>query len=96
MCPHANFPQQSRQKLLIVEAINARWVLSGGLEVNPWLRRDLKDLPPDRTMLGRAYWTMLHAFSVYMPNRPSGEQLAAFRYFFFEKKNSSGEQLEDF
>jgi hypothetical protein len=25
----------------------------------------------------------LHAFSVYMPNRPSGEQLAAFRYFFF-------------
>ena len=72
----------SAQKHVIIEAVNARWVLTGGLEVNPWLRRDLKDLPPDRTMLGRAYWTMLHSFSVYLPARPNGMQLAAFKSLF--------------
>jgi len=69
-------------KKQIIDAINGRWVLSGGLEVDPWNRRDIKNLPPDRTMLGRAYWTVLHSFSVYLPNRPNGEQLAAFKSLF--------------
>mmetsp|Transcript_17533 Transcript_17533/g.42541 ORF Transcript_17533/g.42541 Transcript_17533/m.42541 type:complete len:627 (+) Transcript_17533:155-2035(+) len=66
----------------ILDAVKARWVLTGGLEVKHWDKRDLLNLPPDRTMLGRAYWTYLHTISVYMAHHPSPEELAAFRSIF--------------
>ena len=62
--------------------MSARWVVSGGLKENHWPTRDLKNLPPDRTMLGRAFWTILHTFSVYLPSIPNAEKLAAFRSIF--------------
>jgi hypothetical protein len=58
------------------------FIFQGGLEVMPWSKRDLKNLPPDRTMLGRAYWTMLHSFSVYMQPKPNALELAAFKSIF--------------
>ena len=33
-------------------------------------------------MLGRAYWTMMHAFSVYLAAVPTGPERAAFRALF--------------
>ncbi|EKX31510.1 hypothetical protein GUITHDRAFT_53205, partial [Guillardia theta CCMP2712] len=38
--------------------------------------------PPDRKMLGHAYWTYMHTVSVYLPERPTPHQLAAFRAIF--------------
>mmetsp|Transcript_46559 Transcript_46559/g.95253 ORF Transcript_46559/g.95253 Transcript_46559/m.95253 type:complete len:623 (-) Transcript_46559:152-2020(-) len=72
----------SNIKKQILDAVNARWVLSGGLEVKHWDKRDLLNLPPDRTMLGRAYWTYMHTLSVYLPHHPSAGELAAFRSIF--------------
>ena len=66
----------------VLDAVSARWVVSGGLKENHWPTRDLKNLPPDRTMLGRAFWTILHTFSVYLPSIPNAEKLAAFRSIF--------------
>jgi hypothetical protein len=43
----------------IIKAVQSRWVIAGGLENHPWSKRDLLNLPPDRSMLGRAFWTVL-------------------------------------
>ncbi len=37
------------------------------------------NLPPDRTMYGRAFWTYMHTVSVYLPHTPTPDQLAAFK-----------------
>ncbi len=37
------------------------------------------NLPPDRTMYGRAFWTYMHTVSVYLPHTPDPDQLAAFK-----------------
>jgi hypothetical protein len=44
-----------------------------------WSKRDMLNLPPDRTMYGRAFWTFMHTVSVYLPHTPSPDQLAAFK-----------------
>lgn len=46
------------QKNLILKALKTRWVAAGGLENKRWTKRDFLNLPPDRTMLGRAFWTV--------------------------------------
>jgi hypothetical protein len=48
----------------VLEDLKDRWVLAGGLEEAPMAARDAKDLPPDRTMLGRAYWTYIHTITM--------------------------------
>ncbi len=55
-----------RSMQLIVKAIQSRWVIAGGLENHPWSKRDLLNLPPDRSMLGRAFWTVsVKCYSVH-------------------------------
>jgi hypothetical protein len=44
-----------------------------------WSKRDMLNLPPDRTMYGRAFWTYMHTVSVYLPHTPDPDQLAAFK-----------------
>lgn len=66
----------------IIDALTTRWVASDGLEVHQWSKRDLLNLPPDRTMYGRAFWTYMHTTSVYLPHTPNPEQLAAFKGIF--------------
>jgi len=63
----------------IITALTARWVASDGLEVHQWSKRDMLNLPPDRTMYGRAFWTYMHTVSVYLPHTPDPDQLAAFK-----------------
>uniref|UniRef100_A0A7S4PP56 Sulfhydryl oxidase n=1 Tax=Guillardia theta TaxID=55529 RepID=A0A7S4PP56_GUITH len=68
----------------ILRAIKTRWVIAGGLEVTRkhWNKQEVENLPPDRKMLGHAYWTYMHTVSVYLPERPTPHQLAAFRAIF--------------
>jgi len=68
----------------ILRAVNKRWVIAGGLEVvrKHWSKEEVETLPPDRKMLGHAYWTYMHSMSVYLPERPSSHQLAGFRAIF--------------
>ena len=49
------------------------------LVVKQWSKRDLLNLPPDRTMYGRAFWTFMHTVSVYLPHSPSLAQNDAFK-----------------
>ena len=66
----------------VLRDLRTRWVLAGGLEEAPLAQRDAKNLPPDRTMLGRAFWTFIHTVTMYMRHRPTGQQLASFRAIF--------------
>eukprot|EP00960_Hanusia_phi_P026810 746476-Hanusia_phi.AAC.3 len=56
--------------------------MADGLVVDPLEQRDARDLPPDRTMLGRAFWTYMHTSSIYMQQQPDAQALAAFRSIF--------------
>jgi hypothetical protein len=66
-------------KKQIIDALKTRWVITGGLENHHWSKRDLLNLPPDRSMLGRASWTFFHTVSVYLPHTPSPAQLESFK-----------------
>jgi len=66
----------------VLQATSARWRMRDGLVVDPLDRRDARDLPPDRTMLGRAFWTFIHASSVYLDQQPDARALASFRSIF--------------
>ncbi len=37
------------------------------------------NLPPDRTMYGRSFWTYMHTLSVYLQHNPSADQMEAFK-----------------
>jgi hypothetical protein len=78
---HLNAIPPSMKKNVLA-ALKKRWVLAGGLEEAPMPARDAKNLPPDRTMLGRAFWTYIHTVTMYMRHRPTGRQLASFRAIF--------------
>jgi hypothetical protein len=43
-----------------VPIVLALQVLAGGLEELERPEGDARDLPPDRTMLGRSFWTYIH------------------------------------
>lgn len=40
------------------------------------------ECPPDKTVLGRAAWTLMHTTAAYYPDRPSAEQKALFLTFY--------------
>uniref|UniRef100_A0A7S0U110 Sulfhydryl oxidase n=1 Tax=Hemiselmis andersenii TaxID=464988 RepID=A0A7S0U110_HEMAN len=70
------------QKKMITKAVKARWVIAGGLENHPWTKRDMLNLPPDRTMLGRAFWTYMHTLSVYLPHTLEDGDIESFKGLF--------------
>ena len=70
-------------KKQIVSALTTRWkAKSGELTNQHWSKRDLLNLPPDRTMLGRAFWTYLHTLSVYMDHDPQPEAVERYKAMF--------------
>ncbi|KAJ1485926.1 hypothetical protein T484DRAFT_2020557, partial [Baffinella frigidus] len=85
----ANSKQQFTLKSLngvlkkqIIDALKTRWVITGGLENKHWSKRDLLNMPPDRSMLGRASWTFFHTTSVYLPHAPTHAQIESFKGLF--------------
>ena len=76
----ANMPPFLRK--IVLKELKKRWVLDEGLVESPLATRDAHNLPPDRTMLGRAFWTYIHTVTMYLRHRPSGRQLASFRAIF--------------
>ena len=70
-------------KKQIIDACTTRWKAKGGELVNQhWRKRDLLNLPPDRTMLGRSFWTYMHTLSVYMDHDPEAEAVARYKAIF--------------
>jgi len=70
-------------KKQIVDALTTRWKAKGGELTNQhWTKRDMLNLPPDRTMLGRAFWTYLHTLSVYMDHDPQPDAVDRFKAMF--------------
>jgi hypothetical protein len=57
----------SHQRGQIIEACNQRWVYQGGIENGDAIQAKKKDinLPPDRRMLGRSTWLLLHLAAAY-------------------------------
>ena len=76
----ANMPPFLRK--IVLKELKKRWVLDEGLVEAPLATRDAHNLPPDLTMLGRAFWTYIHTVTMYLRHRPSGRQLASFRAIF--------------
>jgi len=70
-------------KKQIVDALTTRWrAKSGELTNQHWTKRDMLNLPPDRTMLGRAFWTYLHTLSVYMDHDPQPAAVERYKAMF--------------
>merc|ERR1719409_1091805 len=67
----------------LIDALTTRWKAKGGELTNQhWTKRDMLNLPPDRTMLGRAFWTYLHTLSVYMDHDPQPEAVERYKAMF--------------
>ena len=70
-------------KKQIIDALTTRWkAKSGELTNQHWSKRDMLNLPPDRTMLGRAFWSYLHTLSVYMDHDAQPEAVERYKAIF--------------